>query len=98
MSKTTDGKRAKAARAKFREDERKWNAAVRAARSDWWNNEALQYPNGSRFKNGTDRAKHMRGYWDRIEEIARTKFGGKKPRPLPRERGLTTGHLHTGKL
>lgn len=98
MSKTTDGKRAKAARAKFREAERKWNAAVRLARSWFWTFQAIKYPNRSRFKEGTDRAKHLRGYWDQIEDIAREKFGGVKPRPLPRKQGLQTGHLVTGHL
>lgn len=98
MSQTTDGKRRRAARREFARKMELWNAAMRKARESFWSHQAMQWPNGSRFANGTDKAKHLRGYWDEVERIAREVYGAKKPRPLPRERGLTTGGLRTGQL
>ena len=97
MSKKGDRARRAAARKKYADEMRRWNKSVRLARQHFWDFEAIK-SNKSRFENGTNKAKHLSGYWERVEEIAREKFGGRKPRPLPRATGLRTGRLHTGGL
>jgi hypothetical protein len=109
MSARTDAARKRAARKRYAKKLALWNDALRKARAHFWRvdsgeglanpgqaSDALRLSNGSRFKAGTDRVKHLRGYWQQIEEIARKRFGGKKPRALPFTGKLSTGRLRVG--
>lgn len=86
MSKAADIRRKREGRNRLRMAWHRWRVALAKAREHF--TAKLEAKNaaagGSRFLVGTDREKHLRGYWKQIEAIARHRFHASKPRrPLP---------------